>query len=243
MKPNTAGSKSFDLDHQCFSHKTGRGVSVAVVDSGASSGHPHLGAIAGGVAIGLDEDGDDFVDRLGHGTAVAAAIHEKAPDAALYAVRVFEQSLSATSMQLVRAIDWASERGVRLINMSLGTANPEREAMLGAAVGRAAAKGALVVAACEFDGQAWFPGSLPQVVGVMLDPDCPRDEVRLTTESCSRPAFLASGLPRPISGVPPDGNLQGISFAVANVTGFLARLMESNADARSVDDVLRLLSA
>ena len=222
---------------------TGSGVSVAVIDSGVSPGHPHLGDIARGVGIAPDEDVDDFEDRLGHGTAVAAAIHEKAPDASLYAVRVFEQSLSATSMQLVRAIDWASEQGVRLINMSLGTANREREAMLGAAVESAAANGALVVAACEFDGQFWFPGSLPQVIGIMLDSDCPRDEVRLTTDSYGRAAFLASGQPRPIPGVPPEGNLQGISFAVANVTGFLARLLESNGDARSVDDVLRLLTA
>ncbi len=127
--------------------------------------------------------------------------------------------------------------------MSLGTANPEREAMLGAAVDRAAESGALVVAASEFDGQFWFPGSLPRVIGVMLDPDCPRDEVRLTADSHGRPAFLASGQPRPIPGVPPEGNLQGISFAVANVTGFLARLLESNGDVRSVDNVLRLLTA
>ncbi len=243
MKSGATDSRSLDLEHLGLANKTGRGVSVAVIDSGVSPGHPHLGDIAGGVAIGSDEDRDDFVDRLGHGTAVAAAIHEKAPDAPLYAVRVFERSLAATSMQLVRAIDWASEQRVRLINMSLGTANPEREAMLGAAVDRAAESGALVVAACEFDGQFWFPGSLPQVIGVMLDSDCPRNEVRLTVDSHGRPAFLASGQPRPIPGVPPEGNLQGISFAVANVTGFLARLLESNADARSVDDILRLLGA
>ncbi len=79
MKGGAADSRSLDLEHLGLANKTGRGVSVAVVDSGASSGHPHLGAIAGGVAIGLDEDGGDFVDRLGHGTAVAAAIHEKHP--------------------------------------------------------------------------------------------------------------------------------------------------------------------
>ena len=32
----------------------------------------------------------------------------------------------------------------------------------------------------------------------------------------------ASGLPRPIPGVPPERNLRGVSFAVANVTGILA---------------------
>ncbi len=140
---------NFNLEDPLFANKTGRGVSVAVVDSGVSPGHPHLGDIAGGVGIAPDGNVDDFVDRLGHGTAVAAAIHEKAPDAPLYAIRVFERSLSATSTQLVRAIEWASQQGVRLINMSLGTANQEREATLGAAVERAAANGALVVAACE----------------------------------------------------------------------------------------------
>ena len=62
--------------------RTGRGVRVAIIDSGVHVGHPHVGAIAGGVAF--DEHGlehADLVDRVGHGTAVAAAIHEKAPDA------------------------------------------------------------------------------------------------------------------------------------------------------------------
>ena len=33
----------------------------------------------------------------------------------------------------------------------------------------------------------------------------------------------ASGFPRPVPGVPPERNLKGTSFAVANVTGVLAR--------------------
>ena len=36
------------------------------------------------------------MDRLGHGTAVAAAIKEKAPDAEIYAVKVFDRALSAS---------------------------------------------------------------------------------------------------------------------------------------------------
>jgi len=44
--------------------------------------------------------------------------------------------------------------------------------------------------------------------------------------------YRASGWPRPIPGVPPLRNLNGISFAVANVTGILAR-RPVNADAHS----------
>ena len=54
---------------------TGRGVRVAVIDSGVNTTHPHVGEVAGGIAI--DEQGierADYLDRLGHGTAVTAAI-------------------------------------------------------------------------------------------------------------------------------------------------------------------------
>ena len=82
---------------------------MAVIDSGVNPEHAHIGRIAGGVAF--DSDGSehpDWVDRLGHGTAVAAAIQEKAPDAALLAVRVFERSLATSAAVLVRALDWAA---------------------------------------------------------------------------------------------------------------------------------------
>ena len=75
--------------------RTGRGVRVAVIDSGVNATHPHVGEVAGGIAI--DEQGverADYLDRLGHGTAVTAAIREKAPDAELFAVKVFDRSLS-----------------------------------------------------------------------------------------------------------------------------------------------------
>jgi hypothetical protein len=42
------------------------------------------------------------------------------------------------------------------------------------------------------------------------------------------PAVLrlrASGYPRPIPGVPPERNLRGVSFAVANATGVIARFL------------------
>ena len=39
-------------------------------------------------------------------------------------------------------------------------------------------------------------------------------------------ALMASGYPRPIPGIPNERNLQGISFAVANMSGFAARALE-----------------
>jgi hypothetical protein len=53
--------------------------------------------------------------------------------------------------------------------------------------------------------------------------------------------LAASGYPRPIPGVPPERNISGLSFAVANVTGFLARLMDGRH--RSLPELRGLLTA
>ena len=56
---------------------------------------------------------DDYLDRLGHGTAVIAAIREKAPDAEIFAVKVFDRSLSTSIAALVAAIDWSTRAGMQ----------------------------------------------------------------------------------------------------------------------------------
>jgi len=57
---------------------------------------------------------------------------------------------------------------------------------------------------------------------VAPDPECPRNVFRYRDG-----VFLASPYPRPIPGVPVTANLQGVSFAVANMTGFVARTLPS----------------
>ena len=219
---------------------------VAVIDSGVHPSNPHIGGRPlSGVRIGSDgEIDDDVVDRIGHGTAVAAAILEKAPGIELVAVRVFDRTLTTTGEVLARAITWAAEHGARVINLSLGTSNPTRAARLGVAVGDAVAAGAIVVSARELDGVPWLPGSLPNVAGVTLDASCDRNDIVVTVDPVTSTLGLAaSGYPRPIPGVPVERNLSGISFAVANVTGFLARLLERDQALRAVSDLARTLRA
>jgi hypothetical protein len=184
-------------------------VRVAVVDSGIAPGHPHVGSVGGGVCLICEADRTgEYRDRHGHGTAVAAVIRQKAEDAEL----------------LARAIRWAADHRAHVINLSLGTPNERHREGLSSAMQHATRCGALVVGALESDGQLLFPGSLPGAVAVRLDPECPRDE--LIVEDAATLRVRASGYPRPIPGVPPERNLFGISFAVANTTGFLARLLE-----------------
>ena len=238
------------LDDAALAERRGEGIRIAVVDSGVHSLHPHVGGVAGGVAIGRDEtEADDYLDRLGHGTAVAAAIREKAPGAELFAVKVFGDRLATSCGALVRAIEWAAEHEARLINLSLGTTNPVYEVRLAEAVAGAADAGSLVVSARsgggqtgeegtpEGDGVRWLPGSIPGAIGVLVDWSCPRHSVRVLTDHRGAPAFLASGFPRPIPGVSPARNLGGISFAVANVTGVLARLLEAEPEVHCAGQV------
>jgi hypothetical protein len=198
-------------------------VRVAVIDSGVHADHPHVNGVAGGVAITPDgREENDFVDRLGHGTAVTAVIREKAPDAAIFAVKIFHDSLAARIQPLLRAIDWAVENSMHLINLSLGTSNQEHEPALLAALARAQAKGVLLIAAFEDSGVRWLPGALAGAVPVKLDWQCPRERYRTSTLADGRTLYHASGYPRPLPNLPPERNLKGISFAVANVTGLLA---------------------
>jgi subtilisin family serine protease len=198
-------------------------VRIAVVDSGIHAGHPHVGTVQGGIHFRPDGSTDsDWMDRMGHGTAVAAAIREKAPAVELLAVRVFDRTLSTNAATLARAIAWSAEQGVSFINLSLGTPNTDHLPALQEAVENAGRRGATVVSAARHNDVDWFPGGLPGVVGVVLDWECPRDEIRRRATGDGRRVYAASGYPRPIPGVPPERNLKGISFAVANVTGILA---------------------
>ncbi len=183
---------------------------IAIIDSGIHAGHPHVGAIAGAV----DFTGTDPLDRLGHGTAVAGAIRERVPDADLFAVKVFDRRLSARIGAILRALEWCREERMDVINLSLGTENPEHRVALEEAVRE---NGVVVSAA------GMLPGSLAGVIGVEADETCPRE--------CFRERdgiFLASPYPRPIPGVPKERNLHGVSFAVANMTGFVALALASS---------------
>ena len=205
---------------------TGRGIRVAVVDSGLNPAHTHVAPVSGGVWIrslggGRIAHEEDWRDRLGHGSAVGGAIRAVAPDVELLAVRIFDDRPGATADQLVGAIRWAIGNRVHIVNLSLCTPNRAHEARLQEVCRLAAENGVVVVAAGPH-----VPATLPVAIGVaagdvpefgLLPADPPLD-------------FLAYGHPRTLPGNRP--NFSGHSFAAARVSGFLARLLSAQvADA------------
>lgn len=223
---------------------TGKGVRVAVIDSGVHPDHPHIRAerLLPGMTIQSDgavvRGAEAGRDRLGHGTAVTAAIQEKAPDADILPIRVFRDALKTSARALGAAIGYALDDGADVINLSLGTVNPAHRDVFAELLARARTQGALMVAAREANGVPCWPGALEGVLGVGLDWDVPRTRWRIAAG-----VFYASGYPRPIPGVAQRHNLYGISFATAQASGFAAcayeRRRASGDDATVLSAMLR----
>lgn len=223
----------------------GLGVRIGVIDSGVFPRHPHIGPIAGGVAILPDGEMSDapdaWLDRIGHGTAVTAAIQEKAPAAEVYAVKVFHGALKTSGATLVRAIAWCVAQRMDVVNLSLGSTNPAHRELFAQVTAQAMAAGVMLVAARQNGEEPCFPGALPGVLGVGLDWDIPRDRWAWRTVDGAAVCY-ASGYPRPVPGVSAQRNLSGVSFAVGNVTGHLAARLGEAGGGRPAT-VLELLSA
>ncbi len=190
-------------------------VRVAVLDSGIHAGHPHVNHVVGGFNATASGLAADWLDFTGHGTAVAGAIQSHAPDCELLAVKIFDRALRTDVETIERGVRWALAQGAQFINLSLGTTNPEHAERLRALV----AEGGIWVSAAESEGKLYYPGSLEGVRGVVAGAGLERDAYR----EISPGRYAASPFPREIPGVPREKNLHGISFAVANLTGLLAR--------------------
>ena len=204
-------------------------VRVGIVDSGINPDHPHVGGIAGGVNCHPGGDSTDFIDRIGHGTAVAGAIREKAPEAELYAVRIFERRLSATIETLLRGLEWCLDHTMDIVNVSVGTANPQHREKLEQFVRQARERDVFVVSAASL-----LPGMIAGALAVAADPESDRNRCRFQDG-----IFWAAPWPRPIPGVPPERNLNGVSFAIANCTGLLARSLESHTPVDAYEHLLQ----
>jgi serine protease AprX len=166
---------------QAWSRATGRGVTVALMDTGIAQ-HPDLD---GSVVARVDfvQDGATLLDPSGHGTFVAGLIaaHGRsfkgvAPDAKLISLRVLDQNGNGTMHAVLAAFDWIlknrTTKHIKVLNLSFGA--PQRSSyhreLLAGVVESAWLAGVTVVAAAGNDGPApgtvAMPGADPFVVTV-----------------------------------------------------------------------------
>lgn len=213
---------------------TGRGITVAVIDSGIDGRHPDL---SGQLVVN-----ENFVrDHAGvaeeHGTGVAGIIAAKgdngigvvgvAPGARLMGLRACWQEgrgagtrTICDSLSLAKALYFAIEHKAQVINLSLsGPSDP----LLGMLVKVGLSRGETVVTA--FDNHrtdGGFPASVPGVIAVS-------DQ---SLAAPSRAVYIAPG--RDVPTTEPGGRwylVNGSSFAAAHVSGLVALVRERRASA------------
>lgn len=151
---------------------TGKGVQVAVIDTGIDYNHPDLeDSYAGGYdLVDLDNDPMETTAEEGiptmHGTHVAGIIAADgklqgvAPSADIYAYRALGPGGSGTSVQVIAALEQAVDDGADIINLSLGNTVNGPDFPTSAAVNRAVDLGIPVIIANGNDGPGnWTIGS------------------------------------------------------------------------------------
>lgn len=227
-----------DLAHRWA---TGRGVRVAVIDTGVDTSHPDLRGRIVTRATFVDGGERTFAaDR--HGTAVAGVIAADAdngigifgvaPEAQIVVAKAcWHRSRDAieaacSSWTLAKAVDFAITDEARILNLSLG--GPP-DALLGRLIAKALDRGAIVVAAVMDQGPSapGFPASLESVIAVVESDS--RGAVRVPTGHVRSGLVAAPGVD--VLTTAPGGTydfLSGSSLAAAHVSGIAALLLERN---------------
>jgi subtilisin family serine protease len=219
---------------------TGKGVRVAVVDTGVDLDHPDLRDRIKKASSFVDQGERNFTTDF-HGTAVAGLIGATAnndvgiagvaPGAEIWAFKACWQQPPAAreavcnSYTLAKAVDSAIVEKAQVLNFSLG--GPP-DPLLGRLIGVALSKGIVVVAA---DGgpKRDFPASVQGVLGI-LPSEAAKGGAAVPVPATRRlPALTAPAVD--ILTTVPRGSYDfysGSSLAAAQVSGVAALLLEKN---------------
>jgi subtilisin family serine protease len=214
---------------------TGKGTTIALIDTGVDAGHP---ALKGRIAEQADMF-DKAAEPALHGTALAGILVANgrvrgiAPGARLLTIRAFEADPNdpsrgtSSSDKLARALEIALGRGAKVVNLSFGGPQDRLLALL---VERTLAAGIIVVAAAGnggATGKAPYPAALPGVIAVTAT-----DERDRLYRSATRGRYITVAAPGvDIFAIAPGrsyGFISGTSIAAAHVAGVVALLIESH---------------
>lgn len=150
----------------------GRGVTIAVLDTGVASDPTLAGGRVSYLDVGMGTTPGNGAED-GHGTAVAGLAAGSAPDAPgvasaanILSVRVTNDDGTGDSFTLAQGILAAVDAGAQIINISMGSYGAT--AVLANAIGYANDKGVVLVASAGNDGaaQLTWPAADPRVISV-----------------------------------------------------------------------------
>ncbi|WP_330320765.1 type VII secretion-associated serine protease mycosin [Streptomyces clavifer] len=236
----------------------GKGVKVAVIDTGVDIANPQLtGAVDTSAGRNLLKGGrsDVTTDEVGHGTKVAGIIAARprkgtgfvglAPEATIIPIRQNDEKNSGKDTTMATAIDHAIAEGAGVINISQDTTKPLGEdSALGRAVARALAKDIVVVASAGNDGmdgtfKKTYPAAFP---GVLAVASSDRNNERAAFSQAGEFVGVAAPGVDIVSTVPGDGQCtdNGTSFSAPYVAGVAALLVAKYPDWKASEIVARI---
>lgn len=213
---------------------TGRGVTVAVVDSGVDSGHPAVGAVDRAVALRWDPETEQVVttegphdDLFGHGTACAGIIRRAAPAATLWSVRVLGSRLTGKGVVFAAGLRWAITQGAHVVNLSLSTGREDYFGLFHQIADEAAFARVVLVCAANNVPARTYPAQFSSVISVAAHDG--RDPFCLDANPAPPVDFGAPGIDIPVpwlsgSTIVSTGN----SFAAPHVTGLVVRMLSKH---------------
>lgn len=210
----------------------GKGIKIAILDSGVEASHPALGGLELVDDVAIVEEGQRLkvvpggVDRFGHGTAIASILRRVAPEAELGSFRVFGESLSTRTATIAEGARLAMERGYHILNCSFGCSIPDHVLHHKRWVDEAYLKGIHIVAACNNDDftRAEWPGFFSSVITVNMART--GDDGQLFHKPGTLVEFAACGIDVEVAWC--DGLMKkvtGSSFASPHVAGMLACML------------------
>jgi subtilisin len=229
---------------------TGKGVRVAVVDSGVDADHPAIvNGVQGYVAVSEGPDGLVFDesphrDAYGHGTACAGIIRSLAPDCEIYSVKVLGPTLAGKAAIFAGGLRWAIEHGMHVCNLSLGTTKHDNFGMLHEIADAAYFRNVVFVAAGNNMPKPSYPSVFSSVIAVASHDE--HDPERFYVNPSPPVEFGARGIDVLVPWLD-HGYLTatGNSFAAPHITGLVARIRSRHPHLTpsEVRVVLRMLAS
>jgi subtilisin family serine protease len=229
------GANYFRVDDD-WRNATGKGVSVAIVDSGIDSAHPDLkGRVVESVEARLEDrrvvfHPSEAGDSAGHGTGCAGIVVRIAPDAELYSIKVLGAGGIGDGHAFLAALEYAINKRYRVINLSLGTTKPQFFSPLHDLLDRAYQAGCVVVAAANNLPQPSFPSVFSSSL-ISVSKSTASDPMDFGFNFGEVIELTAPGVN--VRTTWPNGghrNLTGNSFACPHIAGVIARLLERHPE-------------
>jgi subtilisin family serine protease len=210
---------------------SGRGVRVAIVDSGIDADHPDVGGVQQAVDVLRDPEGEEAIfvdgphdDLYGHGTACAGIIRALAPEVELISVRVLGSNLKGSAFNFSYGLEWCLDHRVDVVNLSLSTGNDDYADVFWELLDRATFEGVMLVSALNNEPKRSIPSEFAGVFSVACAPVADREHFQFNR---SAPAeWGALGMDVDVAwGDGQTINASGNSFAAPVIAGHIARIV------------------